>query len=377
MTKQEFISLYEKCSSGHCTREEELLLENYQDTFSLVNKWDESELGNEEEIKSEIYTRLIKSIKNSSPVKIYPWLRWVAAACVVFCMLGGLYYFNSISGDTKNRVVIKPKPVPILPGSNKAILILSDGSQVDLGASKNGLVAQQGPSAISKENGRIVYNSNNASAATHLNTIYIPRGGEYELVLPDGSKVWLNSDSKLTFPVVFSGKDRTVELEGEAYFEVAKNKKKPFRVSANGTEVKVLGTSFNVKAYHNEEHVSTTLLEGSVTVANSKQSKMLVPGQQSISYKGRSEIDIAQINAEEAIAWKSGYFIFDNQDIKSIMTIISRWYDVEVEYNLSSNDDRFVGTFSRSVNLSEILKNFELLGKVHFTVKGRRVIVSN
>ncbi len=272
----------------------------------------------------------------------------------------------------------------IKPGGYKAYLTLSNGKKISLTNAANGAIAKQSGIVITKtSDGKLIYTvsdlSNNTSASEY-NTIETPRGGQYQVRLPDGTNVWLNAASSLKYPVNFVTKnERRVELDGEGYFEVAKDKAHPFIVKAAQQEVKVLGTNFNVKAYNDEPNISTTLLEGSVLVNDLSlgQQELLRPGQQSNVFVNSTPIDVSNVNPSEVLAWKSGYFIFDNQDIISIMKVISRWYNVDVEYNSFNKDERFGGTFSRSANLSEILHNLELLGKIHFKIEGRRVIISN
>ncbi|HWW40381.1 FecR family protein, partial [Pedobacter sp.] len=198
---------------------------------------------------------------------------------------------------------------------------------------------------------------------------------QYQLKLPDGTLVWLNSASSLRFPTQFAGKERSVELDGEAYFEVAKNKEMPFKVHVRAMEVRVLGTHFNVMAYDDEESISTTLLEGSVKVSNALQTAVIRPGQQASLKKSSGILGVEEVNTVEAIAWKNGKFLFADEDIETIMRRISRWYNVEVEYRGNLSDKNFAGSISRYENVSEVLKMLELTGTIHFKVEGRRIIV--
>jgi transmembrane sensor len=266
--------------------------------------------------------------------------------------------------------------VIVQPGSNKATLTLSDGSSIDLNESKPGTLCKQGTVTVGKRaDGSLVYQpSGSQNAAVLYNTVSTPKGGQYQLVLSDGTKVWLNAASAIKYPATFSGKERIVELNGEAYFEVAKNKNMPFKVSLNNMSVEVLGTHFNVNAYADEGEVTTTLLEGSVKLSNSKGQSMLKPGQQAKMDK-QSGFDIHEVNTDEAVAWKNGYFIFDNENIQSIMRKISRWYDVDVEYSGNVDEGNFGGTTSRFNSITGVLKSLELTGTVHFKVQGRRITV--
>ena len=210
-------------------------------------------------------------------------------------------------------------------------------------------------------------------------TLYVPRGGQYKVKLPDGTKVWMNSESTLYFPITSNGKDRQVRLTGEAYFEVAHNKRLPFKVQTGDQLVSVLGTHFNVKGYPEDADIATTLLQGSVRISklSTGQAKMLLPGQQSNLKQSRKDIDISYVKTDQAIAWKNGYFLFDNQDIKSVMKTISRWYNVDVTYSKNLGNDRFGGTFSRNANLSELLTNLQELGGVRFQITNRNIHVGS
>jgi ferric-dicitrate binding protein FerR (iron transport regulator) len=201
-------------------------------------------------------------------------------------------------------------------------------------------------------------------------------GGQYQLLLPDGSKVWLNSGSSIRFPTAFIGKERVVELKGEAFFDIKENKKMPFIVRTNNSmDIKVLGTQFNVMAYEDEKSINTTLLEGSVQILKETGSTYLEPGQAAVLNKGSGKIKVAPADIEDAVAWKNGYFIFSNENIESIMRKVSRWYNVEIEYQGNLNNKDFVGTISRDKNISELLKMLELTGAIHFRIEGRRVTV--
>jgi ferric-dicitrate binding protein FerR (iron transport regulator) len=207
-----------------------------------------------------------------------------------------------------------------------------------------------------------------------MNTIQTPRGGQYQVILPDGTKVWLNAASSLTYPTAFTGGDRAVQLRGEAYFEVAGNKEKPFKVMVGNMQVNVLGTHFNVMAYEDENAIQTTLLEGAVQVTNGGVSHLLKPGQEGRLDRSSDAFRLLDVDADEAVAWKNGVFQFGGISIETVMRQIVRWYDVDVEYQGRTNE-HFRGTISRSANASEVFKMLELTGAVHFTIDGKKVIV--
>jgi ferric-dicitrate binding protein FerR (iron transport regulator) len=197
------------------------------------------------------------------------------------------------------------------------------------------------------------------------------------VILPDGSRVWLNSASSIIYPTAFTGKTRAVKLQGEAYFEVAKNKQKPFIVTANNVDVKVLGTNFNVTAYSDDAAITTTLLEGSVRLSKGSSSALLTPGLQGVALHNQNSISTQKANMEQVMAWKEGYFVFDDLSIKEVMKIVSRWYDVEVNFRGSVENKKFGGTISRYKNITELLDNMSQSGGIHYQIEGRRILLTN
>ncbi len=280
------------------------------------------------------------------------------------------------------KPVVKPantvaRSIKIVPGGNKAVLTLGNGKSIVLDDAKNGVLANQGKTKVVKTgNGRVIYAGDAQSTAGSdvltFNTISTPRGGQYQLELPDGSKVWLNAASSLRYPVHFGPGDRRVELTGEAYFEVAKDKAHPFKVSVNNMEVRVLGTHFNIMAYNDEEATKTTLLEGSVQVTQGANQRIIVPGEQAVVGKG---IEVIKVNAQESIEWKNGKFNFAHEHLPEIMRKIARWYDVDIAYDGKPTGLTFVGTLPRTENITDVLKYLELTGLVHFKITERRVVV--
>ncbi|MDB5089179.1 MAG: FecR family protein, partial [Mucilaginibacter sp.] len=291
-----------------------------------------------------------------------------------------LIIFNkSISNQTKKSAT-NQESAAIVPGSNKAILTLAGGKTIVLKNAANGLLAQTTAGNVLKtNNGQILYNTANKTEVVanqdNINTLSTPRGGTYQVVLSDGTKVWLNAASSISYPVAFTGKERHVSLSGEAYFEVAKNKEMPFYVRINNVQVKVLGTHFNIAAYSDDNEITTTLLEGAVQVTKNNTHSLLRPGQKAIVNNNSDNIAVSDADIEDAMAWKNGYFIFDDDDITGIMKKVSRWYDVNVSYQGNVSDQKFGGTFYRSKSITELLQYLEKIGKNHFTVEGRRIIV--
>lgn len=311
-------------------------------------------------------------------------LTWtVAAAIILLCTTAAIWWFDvrRDHGAVRPLAGIAVDTGAILPGGKKALLTLADGRSINLDDIKSGRIAEEAGVLISKTaDGQIVYRIAGEEApeegSFHYNTISTPRGGEYQLVLPDGTRVWLNAASTLRYPAQFAGAERRVELEGEAYFEVSRREDLPFIVNTAMQEVEVLGTHFNVRAYGDEPAVKTTLIEGKVKVHQAlAEAVTLRPGQQASSRQGGGRIDVNTIDIEEATAWKDGYFYFQNEDIRSVMNSIARWYNIEVEYQGDMEGKVFGGTISRFESFEKLLQTIALTGSVRFRIEGRRIIV--
>ncbi len=315
--------------------------------------------------------------------------RWMAAAAIVLILLGGgaLYIFTKPAPTAPVAKIPLKSPDSIHPGSNRAVLTLAGGQQIVLDETHNGLLGRQGKTRVIKlDSGRLAYNSgadgkgggadgNDGSGADAplYNTITTPRGGQYQVTLPDGTKVWLNAESSLRFPTAFTEKERAVELTGEAYFEVAANKNKPFLVKTGQSNTRVLGTSFNIMAYNDEGPVKTTLLEGAVKIDEGGRSALLQPGEQGIFNSG--SITTKTVNIRAVIAWKDGYYFFDRTPVQSVMRQIARWYNVDIVYKGAMPKDEIVGRIPRSAYVSDVLHIMELIG-IHFKIEGRTIIVT-
>ncbi|MFN0291040.1 FecR family protein [Pedobacter helvus] len=302
------------------------------------------------------------------------WPRYVAAAAILAVLTFGFYFGRNALKDKANANLVATEHV-IEPGTDKAILTLADGKKIVLDASQSIINLDAHHQISSDSSGLISYENMelNASQAAY-NTIEIPKGGTYRLILSDGTKVWLNAASKLKYPVAYQGKERVVELEGEAYFEVTKDPSRKFKVKSKGQELEVLGTKFNVSTYSDEAFVKTTLLEGAVKVSNSKKSVVLSPNQVSINAKSGLHVQTLA-DAEEAIAWKNGYFQFDDEPIESVMRKIARWYDIEIEFVGKSEGKKFNGIITRNKTLKNALKIMEATENVKFKIEGRKLIV--
>lgn len=308
------------------------------------------------------------------------WPRIAVAASIVVLLGTGIFYFAQ---PKEQQVQLTAKPQEIAPGGNRGVLTLSNGKQIVLSEiTAKDTIAKEGEEneVTIKMNakGEITYvinpNAEGAKDDNSFNTLATPTGGQYNIILADGTKVYLNAVSSIKYPTQFNGDKRIVELEGEAYFEVAKNKNKPFIVKSDNQSIEVLGTHFNVHSYNNESVVKTTLLEGSVAVTHKNQKTILKPGQQSDVSDNFSKIKVREVDTEEAVAWKNGRFKFDNADLKNVMRQLERWYGIKVEYRGDVSDVRFNGGTFRNKNLSEVLKVLEL-SNIKFKVEGKTVIV--
>lgn len=354
----------------------------------MSRAWDK--MHNGQTISGEQSEKILSSIfahQQARVIPIHSYRRktkivWAAASVIIIAVSISLFYFfNKPSGEetpiAKDQSANKYKD-DVLAGTTGAILRLADGSSILLDSANDGNLNYQGNMLAVKKGGSLNYVQGNEKDNGNIvyNTIETPRGRQFQLVLEDGTKVWLNAASSIHFPVVFVGGERRVEITGEAYFEVTKNKEKPFRVVANGTTVEVLGTHFNINSYTDEATVNTTLLEGSVRVSKGGQQKVITPGQQA-QVNGESEVKTERnVNISEVMAWKDNHFSFQNTDIKKLMRQLSRWYDVEVLFKGETVEPvTFIGDISRSVNLSNVLKMLEQTGEVKFEIEGKKIIV--
>jgi len=319
------------------------------------------------------------------------WLVWrrvaVAAAVILIFFAGISYWFNYHKSKNEIARNLKQTSIPaivkhqneITPGTNNAILITASGKTIVLDSANRGIVMQLGTMKIVNQDGLLAYNLDSVNEKPALETAYnkmeTRRGGQYQLALADGSKVWLNAASSIRFPTLFGSKERTVEITGEAYFEVAKDAARPFKVIVNSqAEVEVLGTHFDINAYDNETTIKTTLLEGRVKISKGKLTRYLMPGQQAQINKNNEIKIVNDIDGDEVVAWKNGSFRFNKATIVDVMKQVERWYDVDVVYQGDKPDGHYKGEVPRSVDISEMLKVLEVSG-IHFKIEGRKIIV--
>lgn len=390
MEKENFHKLLDKYIAGEASHDEEQRLLNFYGSFKSSSEIES--IPEMEDLKDKIFGNILDKITPeedySHSFNFYYLKSFSIAAMILLTITTGIYFYSNRTIQEEEQFVEINVKNDILPGNNKAILTLANGSKISLDDAEYGLLASEGNTVITKtENGEIVYEKNaiekNKGISNHAltNTIQTPKGGKYQVRLPDGSKVWLNSASTLSYPTAFTGTERKVKLKGEAYFEIASNKKNPFRVESDGQIVEVLGTHFNINSYDDEDFTKTTLLEGSVRVIlNSKsdvlgKTRMLKPGEQSLTNVSQSGIRIENADTEKAVAWKNGYFKFKNTPIQQIMREVERWYDVELVYEGTMPTDEFTGFISNDVNISGVLKILEQSGGVKFSVKGKKIKV--
>jgi transmembrane sensor len=384
--------LIKKHIHNELTEEDRRTLNNWMDE-SNENRRVFNEMTNEESLREAMqefyaFTRNHVQGQSAAVVSMLPgktnWIKYLLAAAVVIIAVSLIWLFAINNRNGKQVVVTdtatKKTTSDIPPGSNKAVLTLADGSTIELDDARNGVIAEQGRTVINKKNGELVYNDGKVKAkgnAISWNTVTTPRGGQYQLSLPDGSKVWLNAASSIKFPVSFSGKKRVVQLEGEAFLDVVHNENMPFEVQlCNGTKVQVLGTRFNIMAYNEEVELKTTLVQGKVKMTNAQnQEALLQPGQQALLNKSQGDLQIDKdADVAAAVAWKEGLFKFAHTDIRAVMRQLARWYDVQIEYDKKLPEKYFSGEISRRLNAAEVLSVIEFAG-VRFKIEGKKISV--
>lgn len=374
--------LLHKYRLGTCSQEEKEQVENWYNQLQNTYNW---ELPQEQ--AQEVHDRMLAHIQShikdtqdsntrTGRTVIRKLLYWSAAA-VLLCTFWGIHKYKWLQKPVRSvSVAIADKPTDIKPGQTGAILTLGNGQKIVLDSVGNGLLAQQAGVHILHQNGQIVYTGR--AQETLYNTVSTPAGRIFRLLLPDGTLVWLNASSSITFPTTFRDKDRQVSFTGEAYFEVAHHSAQRFRITVGNQIVEDIGTQFNINAYNDEPAIATTLLEGAVNVSTlnspAAQSVHLHPGEQAVlqstgKIKVNSDIDINEI-----MAWKEGIFQFNRADIKTIMRQAARWYNIEVQYEGEINAT-FSGGISRNVNASQLFHILESTDKVIFEISGNKVFV--
>jgi len=368
MDNQKGQELIQKYLDGTATAEEKMLLNSWYNERSRTMTDEMPELD------YEYWSAKISNQLPGGHKTISGWFKYSIAAAILIIAGAGFVFFKQY--DKKINGITIAQSSHIRPGKKTATLTLANGKKITLSDAKNGELAEEAGISISKtKDGELVYEiEDSRSQANQMNTLTTAKGETYQVRLPDGSMVWLNAASSLIYPTSLNkGNIRKVELKGEGYFEIAKDKKRPFIVKTAQQEVTVLGTHFNISAYAEEKKTLTTLVEGSVKVSSTKDYKVLVPNQQS-STTG-SDFSVETVEADEVIAWKNGLFIFNDESLESIMREISRWYDVEVVFDDVNKDKLLFGGVSRHDDILKVLKKIELTGGIHFKIEGRRIII--
>lgn len=385
--KSDLKKLFKKHLEGKTSEKEKAFIERYYHFFESEKDILDSLSGEKvTELEDKMLANILSATRKKESTKTIKFIPYKQIAAAVLLALGSYYLYHFLWSDKNHNPIVYAKDKIAEGNENAVTLTLSDGSKLKLEDIQSGNIAEEsGVSIVKSVDGTLIYTTVN-QASTELaemkyNTISTPNGQLSQISLPDGTKVWLNAESSLKYPIVFIGKQRVVELKGEGYFEVAKNREKPFIVKAEDTEVKVLGTKFNISAYSNDNFIKTTLAEGLVAIGKEKTSKLLRPNQQAFILKNQADINISNVDIEEAMAWKNGYFMFNNLDIKTVMTMIGRWYDIEVEYKGQIENEVFIGTVSRFDSIEKLLSTLELTGGVHFKIinqpnkKQRKILV--
>lgn len=391
MQKQEFIILLDRYISGDMSKEEIkaflplLRREEYSGILQerMREDWaEEPEDIDGQEILGESITQSvlerIRATKEPSKRNILHYLRsWQAAAAIILILIGSLTFTFSreTASQKKEQPVSQSKNKEISPGQQGAILVLANGTRINLDTASNGSIALQAGKTLQKVNGSLKYTGSRLDEATTMyNTMSTPRGRQYSIVLEDGSRIWLNAGSSIRFPVMFPKDKRRVSITGEVYFEIAHEENRPFIAEVNDVEVTVLGTHFNINAYADEHAIKTTLLEGSVKIRRNNVSRTLQPEEQALTTGSNDLTLIKNVDVAAVIAWKEGFFNFNKSDIRTVMRQLARWYDVNVTYNGEPGNQLYWGSIPQNLPLSGVFKVLEESG-ANFRIEGKNVIV--
>ena len=391
MDIQKAQQLLKQYRDGTISDQDRAYLESW---YGQLAKTAEQDPISEEDLEihlKDVWKSLAEDKRYAKPSSFRLLAAYLSAACVLIGVIGAAYFFYVSPNDPK---ISDGYINDAEPGDNRAILTLQDGSQILLDKIKDeSQLKLQGINIIKAEDGQLVYapdlRLDKTGKHSEFNTVSTPRAGQFRVVLPDGTKAWLNAASSIKFPTSFQAPERLVSVTGEVYFEVAKHsigkRRVPFKVVAGNQVVEVLGTHFNINSYQNEERIKTTLLEGSIRVSQTQDIEkgvLLRPGQQSelpILSSGtvpKSDFEVHAVDAAATVAWKDGYFRFDQVGLTELMRQLERWYDVQVVYTSPIKEYEFVGQIPRNTPLSKVLKILEM-GDVHFRVEGKKIIVTD
>lgn len=353
--------LIRKHSTETLSDQEKEELSYWQSQYPIVQEWMDHPIGKEKEIEDRFSKWLEKDIssdwysieqkatysKPTSNKKKY----WLAAASVIVAVTIGIWFFNTDSAPIEQRKeVFTDSSEAVLPGKSKAVLTLSDGTEIFLEEGGEQAV-RDGSLALSAEGNTLDYSTQQA-LEVYQHKLKVPLGGTYQLQLSDGTKVWLNADSELEFPSVFNGDERIVKVKGEAYFEIAKDPLKPFRVQVNETVVEALGTAFNINTHMSSDKVKTILTEGKIRVSAYGKEEIVKSGY--AAYSGKQGVTVEVTDIEEALAWKDGYFYFDSKNLKYILEEIARWYDVDLHIEKPISQEKYKGGIKRTESIEAL-----------------------
>ncbi|MGN6494252.1 MAG: FecR family protein [Agriterribacter sp.] len=375
--------LAKKVLAGKASEEEKLFLEEYYNAFDKHAGIDADVPAEElnrlqDTILQKIYAQTADHDLQRHPPKYFIWRRAAAAAVLLLVAATTVWIFSNRKNNATIAQAVIAQPADILPGGNKATLTLNNGSTIVLDDAKEGALVQQDHIQVSKtKEGQLIYTVSkqaSATAAIQYNTVATPRGGQYQVVLPDGTKAWLNAASSIHFPTSFAQSKRAVSITGEVYFEVAHNTKQPFVVTAGNTSIQVLGTHFNVMAYDNEPFIKTTLAEGSVKISNADRTTVLRPGEQ--LQAGVQDFKVVKgVDVDAELAWKNGLFYFKDAGVDAVMKQVERWYDISVRYEGKMPEKQFNGKVPRNVSLSELMEILSFYDDMKCEIQGNTVTI--
>jgi ferric-dicitrate binding protein FerR (iron transport regulator) len=377
MTAEEVQLLLQRYLNDSCTAEEKALLETWWEEMQGQFPW-EIPAGQHQAIRERMLSKIKAGLYGEIPEPRLPWRKYTAVAAAVLVLAVGGWYFLPVRSTRQSQKAVTVTDLP--PGGNHAVLTVAGGRRIVLDTTANGLLAVQGGDCIVKRNGQLDYTyggsrNHNHDAAAPLNILTTPRGGQYRLVLPDGTTVWLDAASSVTYPTAFSGRIRQITITGQAYFEVVHNPQMPFEVKVQGQTIRDIGTAFNINAYTDEPSIQITLTSGSVAVGEKGRQVILRrAGQQVKSTDGQLE-SIQNADLQSVLAWKNGLFYLTSDDIATVMRQIGRWYNVDVQYKQGVPAGHITGEVPRNTSLSNVLKILQISG-VHFMMEGKKILVT-
>ena len=364
MTKEELTKLLERYHQGICTEAEKLLVES----LHLYSHPIGDKIDANDQVKNDIWQDIEATLQSQQQKRLWPW--WYSIAAAVLLVIGlGIWYHHGFTPTHPTSQQF----ADIAAGGNRATLTLNNGRKIELDSTHTGIVIHASTVRYTN-NGTAIAHSPDAASAVNYHELATPKGGQYQVILPDSTQVWLNAASTLRFPNEFTADAREVEVSGEAYFEIAPDKNRPFRVKTKAQTIQVLGTAFNVHAYSDEPQERTTLVNGKIKIESNAFSSIIQPGHcATITEQGGA---IQAVDTDDEVAWKSGYISFNEQTLENIMRQISRWYDVHITYQGVDPSLRFGGRVSRYAHVSEVLRRLELTEQVRFKIEERRIIVT-